>query len=197
MRTLSNLFLALALAAPLAASSVLPVSFERLSRSAGRVVAGEVLSVESEYGADGYIYSNVTLRVRQASPRQLEGKRFRFRTLGGEVGGRRLTIQGMPRFEAGQNVALFLHDASDSALGPTVGLWQGVFFLERDAASGREIVVDSARRPVVRVGEDGTLLRGARTAEGAPGAAMGVEQGPAPMAADSFFEQVRAYRGER
>lgn len=193
-RNLSKLlFVALLCGAPLAASSVRPIGFDTLSRSAKRVISGEIVRVASEVDANGYIYSNVTMLVRNAAPRSLEGRPYTFRTIGGEVDGRRLFIQGMPRFEVGQEVALFLHDSPSTALGPTVGLWQGVFFVGRDAQTGRPVVLDSQQRPVIGL-EGSTLLHGQKApAAAAPG--LTLREGAQAMAVDSFFEKVRAYRG--
>jgi hypothetical protein len=186
--------LALLCGAPLTASSVREVSFETLSRAAKRVVSGEIVRVESEYGENGFIYTNVTMLVRDAAPRSLEGRPYTFRTIGGEVEGRRLFIQGMPRFEVGQQVALFLHDKAETALGPTVGLWQGVFFVERDPQTGEHVVLDAARRPVLGL-EAQKLVRGPKDVETAQGPALGLDESRRAMAVDSFFEKVRAYRG--
>ncbi len=184
---------ALLCAAPLAASSVRELPFDALSRTAKRVISGEIVRVVSDYDENGYIYSDVTMLVRNAAPRSLEGRPYTFRTIGGEVDGRRLFIQGMPRFEVGQKVALFLHDSSNTALGPTVGLWQGVFFVDRDAATGQQVMLDSGRRPVI--GLDGmSLVRGPKTAQTGAAAGLTIE-GSKAMAVDAFFEKVRAYRG--
>lgn len=195
-RNLSKiLLLALLCGAPLAASSVRPIAFDSLSRAAKRVISGKIVKVESEMDANGFIYSNVTMLVRNAAPRSLEGRPYTFRTIGGEVDGQRLTVQGMPRFEVGQEVALFLHDAPGTALGPTVGLWQGVFFVDRDAATGREVMLDSARRPLL--GVDGAkLLHGMRVPQSANRAVgLTIEDGAKAMGVETFFDKVRGYRG--
>jgi hypothetical protein len=185
---------ALLCGAPLLASSVREVPFDALSRTAKRVISGEVVRVVSEVDANGFIYSNVTLLVRNAAPRALEGRPYTFRTIGGEVDGRRLFIQGMPRFEVGQEVALFLHDSPGTALGPTVGLWQGVFFLDRDAKTGESVMLDSGRRPVLGL-EGGKLVRGLKAPKTSAAAGLSLDQAPKAMAAGAFFEKVRAYRG--
>jgi hypothetical protein len=195
-RKLSTIvLLALLGGAPLAASSVRPVSFDTLSRTAKRVISGKIVKVESDVDANGFIYSNVTMIVRNAAPRSLEGRPYTFRTIGGEVDGRRLTVQGMPRFEVGQQVALFLHDSPGTALGPTVGLWQGVFFVERDAATGKEVMVDSSHRALLGF-EGAELLRGSKAPQSADRTTgLTLEDGSRAMGVDAFFEKVRAYRG--
>ncbi|MCB1018721.1 MAG: hypothetical protein KDC27_02280 [Acidobacteria bacterium] len=200
IRKVSKLVLvALLCGAPLAASSVLEISFDRLSRSAKRVVSGEIVRVSSEFGDNGFIYTDVTLLVRNAAPRSLEGRPYTFRTIGGEVDGKRLYIQGMPRFEVGQEVAVFLHDSPATALGPTVGLWQGVFFVERDGQTGQKRMLDATRRPVLgleQAAQGAKLLRGSKTpVSSETGVALSLSEQTKAMPVDSFFEQVRAYRG--
>ena len=180
-------------AAPLAASSVREVPFDALSRTATRVVGGEIIGVVSEVDENGYIYSNVTLLVENAAPRSLEGRPYTFRSMGGEVDGRRMFIQGMPTFEVGQQVALFLHDSPGTALGPTVGLWQGVFFVSRDKASGKQVMLDSAGRTLLGL-EGAKLLRGQKPAQASGGAELTLGEGSSAMGMDAFFDKVRAYR---
>ena len=86
---------------------------------------------------NGYIYSTVTLQVSHAIPSNLAGGSYQFRMVGGELNGKRLHIAGLPRFQVGQDVVLFLNSQPAGVFGPTVGLWQGVFFAERDEATGR------------------------------------------------------------
>ena len=194
-RNLSKIvLLALLCGAPLAASSVRDISFDTLSRSAKRVVSGEIVRVVSEYGDNGYIYTDVTMMVRDAAPRSLEGRPYTFRTIGGEVDGRKLFIQGMPRFEVGQQVALFLHDTPQTALGPTVGLWQGIFFVDRDAATGQPVMLDANRRPVLGL-EGEKLVRGPKSLQTRQASGLSLGDAPKAMAVDAFFEKVRAYRG--
>ena len=186
--------LALLCGAPLAASSVREISFDTLSRAAKRVIGGEIVRVASEYGDNGFIYTDVTMLVRDAAPRSLEGRPYTFRTIGGEVDGKRLSIQGMPRFEVGQRVALFLHDTPETALGPTVGLWQGVFFVERDGSTGQPVMLDSGRRPVLGL-EGAKLMRGPKMPQTGRGAGLTVGQSVRAMDVETFFDKVRAYRG--
>ena len=169
-------------ALPLAATSVLPVSFDELARDAEAVVSGQIVRLEPELDpSNGYVYTRVTLRVIEAEPALPVGSEYRFRMLGGEWNGRRLRIEGMPEFQAGEEVALFLTARPDNVFGPTVGLWQGVFFVER--ADGRREVVDASRRPLL--GIRGAVRKGRR----------GLDAGEVSLS--NFFEAVRAARSGR
>ncbi len=199
MLAIRRFSLFLLLAGTLAASTVLPVNFARLSRSAHHVVAGRVTSITADKDpATGYIFSKVTLSVSEAVPSSLVGREYSFRMIGGELDGKRLYIAGFPRFQTGEKVVLFLNSQTSSVFGPTIGLWQGVFFVEKDASTGAETVTDYKRRPIIGV-RDRQLLRGAPREKVSStdltiggGAASG---SPAnSLRTSEFFEQIRVHR---
>lgn len=188
--------LAAASALPAQASSVLSVDFQQLSRLARHVVSGTVTAVEAEEDSTGYIYSNVTINVRRAAPLQLQGREYTFRMLGGETESKRLMIQGMPRFAVGDRVALFLNDKPSEVFGPTVGLWQGVFFVETDPTTGQDVILNAERRPILSV-QQNRLVRGQPLPKGEVAAkALSAEGGGSALSADRFFQEVRLRRGE-
>ena len=136
----------------LSASTVLRVDVGQLSQLATNIVGGHITNITPEKNSDnGYIYSKVTLQVSQAIPSCLAGREYQFRMVGGELNGKRLHIAGFPRFQVGQDVVLFLNSRPADVFGPTVGLWQGVFFVERDAATGKQTVTDYQHRPILDV----------------------------------------------
>lgn len=193
---LSILILATVSAFPAQASSVLSVDFEQLSRLARHVVSGTVTAVDAEEDPNGYIYSNVTIQVRRAAPLQLQGREYKFRMLGGETSSKRLLIQGMPRFAVGDRVALFLNNQPSDVFGPTVGLWQGVFFIETDPSTGRDVMLSAERRPILSV-QQNRLVRGQPLLKGEMTTkALSAEGGVSALSADRFFEEVRLRRGE-
>lgn len=188
--------LAVVWALPASASSVLSVDFQQLSRLARHVVSGEVTAVQAEEDSSGYIYSNVTIRVRRAAPSQLQGRDYTFRMLGGETANKRLMIQGMPRFTVGDRVALFLNAEPSAVFGPTVGLWQGVFFVETDPATGQEVILSAERRPILSL-QDNRIVRGQPLPKGDMSWKALSAGGPdSVLSADRFFEEVRLRRGE-
>ena len=199
MLAIRRFSLFLLLAATLAASTVLPVNFARLSRSAHHVVAGRVTSITADKDpATGYIFSKVTLAVSEAVPSSLVGREYSFRMIGGELDGKRLYIAGFPRFQTGEKVVLFLNSQTSSVFGPTIGLWQGVFFVEKDASTGAETVTDYQRRPIIGV-RDRRLLRGAPR-EKVSSADLTIGGGAASgspansLRTSEFFEQIRVHR---
>lgn len=183
------LILAVLACAPLSATTVVQLDFDRLSRLAERVVRGEVVRVAPVRGENGYIYSDVTLRVLDANPKSLRGGEYTFRTVGGEMDGRRVSIQGMPLLREGEDVVLFLSADTGSVFGPTVGLWQGVFYVER-GGDGTDVVVDHARRPVMSVREKNLVIgtRGGAKADGPSQGSAGA------MTVSDFFSAVDSRR---
>ena len=201
MRTIRRLSLFLLLASTLAASTVLRVNFARLSQSAHHVVAGRVTGIVADKDpATGYIFSKVTLSVSQAVPSALAGREYSFRMIGGELDGKRLYIADLPRFQVGEKVVLFLNSQTSSVFGPTIGLWQGVFFVEKDPSNGVETVTDYQRRPIIGV-RNQQLLRGAPR-EKVSSADLTIAGGsPSGSPASSlrtseFFDQIRVHRAQ-
>ncbi len=194
MKALRYLVLLSALAAPLAATTVVKMNFAQLSRAAHNVVAGRIIDITpGKDPATGYIYSRVTLSVSQAIPATLVGRSYTFNMVGGVMNGKRLHIAGFPKLEQDQKVILFLNNQTKTVFGPTTGLWQGVFFVKQDSASGAETVTDHRGYPIVSI-ENHRLIRALPPA---PESKDVVISGPQPtrLAVTEFFDAVRANRG--
>ena len=193
MKALRYLVLLSVLAAPVAASTVLKLNFVQLSRAAHQVVAGRIIDITAEKDpASGYIYSRVTLSVFQAVPATLVGRPYSFNMLDGALNGKRLHIAGFPRLERDQKVILFLNNQTKSIFGPTTGLWQGVFFVKQDSASGAEMITDHEGYPISAI-EDHRLIRAAPPAPEGKDVVVNGPQ-PARLAVTEFFDTVRANR---
>lgn len=130
-------------AASLAASTVVPLSFKDLSTRAHRVVTGRIDRLTSYQHVSGRIHS----RVEISGPTALS-----FEMVGGTVGDLSQWIAGFPALREGDRVALFLNEDTASPLGPTVGLWQGVFFLD----SG--VVLNHRRQALQEIRGDELIL---------------------------------------
>jgi hypothetical protein len=185
----------LLVAAPLCASSVLRVDFGQLSTLSDRVVAGRITKITAAQDSrNGYIYSTVTVAVSRAVPEQLAGRDYSFRMIGGEFNGRLQYIADYPKLRVGNDVVLFLNADTSSVFGPTVGLGQGVFYLESSKLDGVQRVMDHFGRPVLGI-RDQRLIRGVRRAEDPTGVALRTAgKGSAALAVGDFFEQVRSRR---
>lgn len=183
-----------AAALPLAASKVADATFAELSQAAHHVVAGEITSISTRQTPGGYIYSKVTLNVADASPRALAGTSYSFEMLGGEHEGQRLYIADFPELHPGDSVVLFLNDNTSQVFGPTVGLWQGVFYIQKAGSpGGKPRVADHKRRPVVEV-RGGRVIRGIAPAESASGAPEAAIERRLGLSVADFMDKVRQHR---
>jgi hypothetical protein len=181
--------------APLFANSALRIDFGQLSTLSDRVVAGRITKITAaEDPRNGYIYSTVTMAVSQAVPEQLAGREYSFRMIGGELNGRLQYIADFPKLRVGGDVVLFLNADTASVFGPTVGLGQGVFYLEATSFDSVQRVMDRFGRPVLGIREQ-SLIRGVRRADDPASSALGTGQkGAVAMAVGDFFQQVRGQR---
>ena len=136
----------------------LPADFGEMVDGSLYIVHGRVADVRSAPTVDRRrVVTHVTLEVAQplkGSP----GDSITFMVPGGQVGAYERVVVGAPRFEAGDEVILFL-----TARGPSIpyvfGLSQGVYRVSR--ASGRPLVAPPAVFVDAAEGaEPGRLVRG-------------------------------------
>lgn len=177
----------------LQATTVVKLDFEQLSRMATNVVAGKIVNITPEVDPDtGFIFSNVEIALTKSAASNFLPGRFTFRMVGGETDTKRLYIAGMPQFHQGEEVVLFLSKQTRAAITPTVGLWQGIFYVERDSATGGSSIVDHQHRPVKAV-RDGRLVRGISDDAKATSRSLS-ETTSDTLSVDQFFQEVRRYR---
>lgn len=150
-RIAAALALVLGVAAPARAMDVLPLGFDELVDRAARIVHGTVREVTSGRDADGIPATWITLDVAEC----LKGRDERTVTIkqfGVEeplADGTLLRLPGIPRYHAGDEVVLFLHEPSGRGFTSPVGLGLGFYRAER-TATGRAV---RAARPT-RAAED-------------------------------------------
>ena len=174
--------------AVLSASTVIPMNLRDLSAQANQIVTGRIERMTSSRdGATGHL----TTRVELADARSLAGDALGTLTVnmaGGTSGDIREWIAGFPAFNTGDRVVLFLADESATPLAPTVGLWQGVFFVEQDALGG-DVVTDHLRRPITEVRGDQVVAGTLRLPRGAVAQTAGPR-----VSLDTFLSRVRDLR---
>ena len=153
-RTASILLIYLCLAIPAFATTVVPLSFEQLVNESQSVVFGRVSDVRAQWTADRrFIESVVTIEVLRGMKGSAR-ESIAFTVPGGQVGRYLNVIPGAPSFAVGDTAVFFL-TAQGARLPVTTGLTQGIYRVQRDAASGDMLVVP----PVV---ETGKIVRGDR-----------------------------------
>lgn len=136
----------LILALSAAATTILKMDLDELTRAARVVARGKCVASEARLDG-GYIWTFTTFEVTEtlkgSAPRQIS-----VRLLGGKVGHMKATVDGVPQFRTGEDVFLFLEPTREGDL--TVTSWvQGTFRVQRDTQTGQESVTqDSAAHAV-------------------------------------------------
>ena len=159
-RSAAGLFVAAALVCaaclpPASASTVIPMNLDTLADHAGQVIVGQVTSVRSYWTeAPRRIESEITFQHVEYLKGTLptSGSTFSLIVPGGTVGKMTMRIAGAPTYAAGEEWILFL--LPEYKTFPVVGVWQGAFRIEADAAGERR-VCDVSRRPVSGFTTDG------------------------------------------
>ena len=187
-RSITTVILLAAYTATLSASTVIPMNLRDLSAQANQIVTGRIERMTSSRdGATGHL----TTRVELADARSLAGDALgtlAVNMAGGTSGDIREWIAGFPALNTGDRVVLFLADETATPFGPTVGLWQGVFFVEQDT-TGADIVTDHQRRPITEIRGDQVVAGTLRLPRGAVAQTAGPR-----VSLDTFLSRVRELR---
>lgn len=130
------LLLMILLGSNASATSVQTVNLIEMVESAARIFHGRCLSVHevvpSEDEISYYVYEFEVLDGIQGVE---TGETLRFRQVMG-LRGRHFPIRGLPTFQPGQQLILFLHGDGETGLTSPVGLHQGVFERREDSSGG-------------------------------------------------------------
>jgi hypothetical protein len=122
------------------ALTIVPRTFTELVGLADWVLIGTVTQVASAVEAKGErIYTYVTLADLEVIKGEWHDTDYVLRVSGGVVDQQMEVYPGLPQFETGRRYILFIQ-GNFSALFPVVGLHQGVFRVEWDAARQQTVV---------------------------------------------------------
>jgi hypothetical protein len=153
------------------------VSLEQLVDGSARIVQGRCLRTWSAWDATHQnIWTHSEIQVTDALKGDA-GQTVVVSELGGEVGDLSMRVEGMPQYQPGEEMVLFLYQ-TPIGLWRTRGLGQGKFSVLRDPAAGT---------PRVRAD-----LQGAALTDPAAGAPQGTDLRRLDgLTLDSFKTQVR------
>jgi hypothetical protein len=114
-----------------------PLSIPELTARAEWIVHGRVLSKTCQRDAAGRIYTAVELRIEEVwkGADLAAGQLLRVVHSGGTLGEERVAVSGQVAYEVNEEVVAFLR-RNPRGEGVTIGLAQGKFRLEPDAATG-------------------------------------------------------------
>ena len=140
---------AIGMAISASATSVVPPTFEQLVGQAELIFQGTVtnaLSVWEGEGGQRHIETYVTFKIED-NVKGNAGSSYTIRMLGGTVGDETMEITDTPHFKVGDRDILFVEHNYDQFV-PLVGIQHGRMHVERDEATGRDIVVNGEGEPV-------------------------------------------------
>ena len=106
-------------------------------------------------GAERRIVSYVTFKVDDPIKGD-PGANYTLRMLGGTVDGETMEVSDSPKFKVGDRDILFVEN-NGSQFIPLVGIMHGRFHVQKDDATGREVVTTNERQPlrdVAKLGRD-------------------------------------------
>lgn len=104
--------LALLYSSTATATIVAEKTFAELISESETIVIGSVTEVYSHIGQDGLVYTDAVIEIEHylnPTDQELYGSSVTVRTIGGRVGQTVSLVSGMPGFEEGQNVLVFLN----------------------------------------------------------------------------------------
>ena len=152
----SLLLTALMGASALHGTTVIPPTFDELVNRAQVIFQGVVTDVRSQWvgeGAQRSIVSYVIFKVEDAMKGN-PGSTYTMRMLGGTVGDQTMEVTDSPKFKVGNRDVLFVEN-NGSQFVPLVGIMHGRFRVEREQASGREVVTTNEGEPLSNVSQLG------------------------------------------
>jgi hypothetical protein len=125
--------------AALATTAVVPRDDEMIVESRA-IVTGRVIGLSTSVDVNtDLVYTYIRLEVNTVLKGKITEREIVLKELGGETRDRGTLIFGMPRFEAGQDVLVYLNTWPDGALRVHQG-FLGKFNINRDPSSGRVFV---------------------------------------------------------
>jgi hypothetical protein len=134
---------------PIQGTTVIPPTFDELVSRAEVIFQGAVTDVRSQWtgeGAQHRIVSYVTFKVED-SVKGTPGETYTLRMLGGTVDGETMEVADSPKFKVGDRDIIFVEN-NGSQFVPLVGIMHGRFHVQKDDATGRELVTTNEREPV-------------------------------------------------
>lgn len=163
---------------PLSATTVIPVSLDRLTANVDTIVAGVVRQTHA-YWDEGRIYTDVVLETMEflKHPSAERPATLVVKTLGGQIGDLRMEVHGAPELEVDEEMVLFLKN--NDATYTIYGLYYGLCHIETDP-------VEASRKIVT-----GPLFR-ARTTQDVNTKALSLNPlPPRGEGLEAFFQRVR------
>ena len=132
-----------------AATSVLPVSLQRMTTTAVIIFHGTAINNEVKLDqSSGRVATFTTFKVNEVIKGD-PGTTHTIKQIGGQLPGSnvRQLIHGVPQFSVGQEYVIFLPEVSSLGFASPIGLSQGKFYIRK---LNGESVVSSGRPPAAQ-----------------------------------------------
>jgi len=162
-------------------TSVKRIFLDELAREADLIFAGTVEKITPRKAREGEripVWTEIRLGEITAV-KGAPGKSHTLTVAGGEAGGVKVRVTGMPTLETARRYLVFVR-SKGQPICPFVGWGQGVFRLARDEKSGLELVRTEAGSPLARI-------KGGRLVPVAPD-----DEDPTRLTFEAFREDVEA-----
>lgn len=117
-----------ATAASAAASTVLKLDMESLVANSEQIADATVTRVQSKV-EDGKVYTYTTIAVEEGLKGVDDGETLTIKQLGGRTEDLATWVPGVPNFEAGERVVVFLEKPAADAMPVVTGMAQGKFHI--------------------------------------------------------------------
>ena len=134
---LLGVFTALVACAAARATTLMRMSVEKMARTAEVVVRARCVANLTGWDA-GEIWTATTFQIEETW-KGAPGETITVRLLGGRAGNLTSTVDGVPRFQAGEDVVLFLERAGREDFS-IVSWMQGIFRIRLERKTGEESV---------------------------------------------------------
>jgi hypothetical protein len=132
-----------------ALAQIQPLSLPSMVAASGAIFSGKITKVWSERDAStGFLVTCSTVDV-QEKLRGVNSSQFTFKQYGGSHGGLNVFVADMSYFSVGEEVVAFLYPVSALGLTSPVGTTEGKFLIQRDAATGKKIVLSNLKQAQV------------------------------------------------
>jgi hypothetical protein len=132
------------------ATTLVYKNFDDLVKEADGIVMGRVAGIESKYNPEREIYTFVTFDQLEVLGGSYAGQTLTLRFKGGQVDNNISQIVGSPEFRLNEQVVLFV-EGNGQHMVPLVGWTQGMFRVSKDAATGRQVILDHEGNRVLGV----------------------------------------------
>ena len=173
------------------ATTVIPPTFEEMTDRADLVFVGKTISCRSEWrsmGTNRVIFTLVECEAHEV----LKGngiKSVTLQFLGGSLGEVTMEVSGVPKFNVGERVILFV-EKNGIQFCPLVGVFHGKFGLRKDEKTGSDIVLMHDGKPLRDVAEIGA---GEDAQFGPRRQTITIPTNREPLSADDFKAKVREH----